>query len=87
MTFKLEPSEQQRTAIGSVVEVLLYPSFGAPLVLLWAPYGESEVSWGRDGDLKDVCASGNICSCTNEAGFTCSRTCVHGRMIICPVSS
>ena len=68
-------------------KVYLCHSFGAPLVLLWAPYGESEVSWGRDGDLKDVCASGNICSCTNEAGFTCSRTCVHGRMIICPVSS
>lgn len=35
MLFKIETLEQQRTAIQSVVEVFLYPSFGAPLVSLW----------------------------------------------------
>ena len=80
MIFKLETPEHQRTAIRNMVEVLLYPSFGAPLVFLWPPHGDSEMSWRRDGDLKDVCASGNLCSYANEAGFMSSRTYVHGRM-------
>ena len=37
MIFKLETPEHQRTAIRNVAETLFYPSFGAPLVLLWAP--------------------------------------------------
>ena len=42
MVFKLETQKQQRTTIRSVVETLIYSSFGAPLFLLWSPYGESE---------------------------------------------
>lgn len=41
MTFKLETQEHQRTAIQSVAEVFLYPSFGVPLVFLWSPYDEN----------------------------------------------
>lgn len=28
----------------SMAKVLLYPSFGAPLVFLWSPYGDSEIA-------------------------------------------
>lgn len=42
MLFKLETPEHHRTAIGSVVEVFLYTSFGLPLLLLWSPSGDSE---------------------------------------------
>ena len=80
MQFKLETPEHQRTAIRSVVEVFLYPSFGAPLVFLWSPYGESEVSRKCVGDPAEVYALGNVCSCANKAGFIGSRIYVHGRM-------
>ena len=96
MQFKLETPEQQRTAIGSVVEPLLYPSFGAPLVLLWAPYGESEdaryihggfseLSWRCHGALTEVYALGNIGGVANEAGFNASRTYVQGTMNLCSI--
>ena len=75
-------------------KVFLCPSFGAPLVLLWSPYGESEDAryiHGRSsepsrrchGALTEVYASGNIGGVANEAGFNGSRTCVHGRMNLC----
>lgn len=94
MTFKLETPEHQRTAIRNVAEPLFYPSFGAPLVLLWAPYGESEdaryihggfsePSRKCHGALTEVYASGNIGGVANEAGFNGSRTYVHGRMNLC----
>ena len=94
MQFKLETPEHQRTAIRSVVEVLLYPSFGAPLVLLWSPYGESEdarhilggsseLSRRCYGARSEVYVLGNIGGVANEAGFNGSRTYVHGRMNLC----
>ena len=43
MEFKLEKPEHQRTAIQSVVETLLSPSFGTPLLLLWSPCDEKVV--------------------------------------------
>ena len=54
LIFKLETSEHQRTAIRSVVEVLLYPSFGAPLLLLWSPFRDSEPSRRCKGDLTEM---------------------------------
>ena len=77
MTFKLETPEHQRTAIRSVVETLLYPSFGAPLVFLWSPYGESGLSRRCDGDPEEVYALGNIGGVAKEAGFNGLRTYVH----------
>lgn len=44
MKFKLDTPEHQRTAIQSVVETLLYPSLGAPLVFPWSPIGDSEMT-------------------------------------------
>lgn len=75
-------------------EVFLYPSFGAPLVLLWSPYGESEdARYIHGGSLEssrrclgadtEVYALGNIGGVANEAGFNGSRTYVHGRMNLC----
>ena len=83
MLFKLETTKHQRTAIQSVVEALLYPSFGALLVLLWSFYRDLEPSRGCDGDLTEVCASGNICSSANEAGFVVSCTYVREAMNLC----
>ena len=83
MQFKLETPEHQRTAIRSVVEVLLYPSFGAPLVLLWSPYGDLKPSRRCDGGLSEVYALGNIVGVVNEAGFKGLRTYVHGRTNLC----
>lgn len=94
MQFKLETPEHQRTAIQGVVEVLLYPSFGAPLLLLWSPYGESEdaryIHGGFSepsrrcyGARSEVYVLGNIGGVANEAGFNASRTYVHGRMNLC----
>lgn len=88
MIFKLEIVDYQRTLIQSVVEVFLYPSFRAPLELLWSLYGDSELTRSCDGDLREmsrishgdlteVCASGNVCSSAHEAGFVGSRIYVH----------
>ena len=60
MLFKLETPEHQRTAIQSVVEVLLYPSFGAPLDLLWSSYGDLKPSRRCDGGLSEVYASDSV---------------------------
>ena len=60
MIFKLETPEHQRTAIRNVAEVFLYPSFGAPLVLLWSPYGESELSRRCYGVRSEVYASDSV---------------------------
>jgi hypothetical protein len=71
----------------------LYPSFGAPLVFLWSPHGDSEMA--RNGFLdepsgkaeREDClkwsTSGNTCSLTNEAGFGSPRTYVQGAMNLC----
>lgn len=83
MQFKLETPEHQRTAIRSVVEMLLYPSFGVPLVFLWPPYDDSEPIRRCDKGVTKLYASGNRCSSANEAGFTCSRTAVHGKINLC----
>lgn len=62
------------------------------------PYGDSEDAryiLGGSTDfsrrchegVSEVYALGNIGGVANEAGFNGSQTYVHGRMIICPVSS
>ena len=71
--------------VCSMAEILLYSSLGAPLVLFWSPYRDSEfsrkchgalteMSWSSDGVLLEVYASSNVCSSTHEACFKCSRT-------------
>ena len=69
-----------------MAEVLLYPSFGAPLVFLWSPYGEPEVSLRCDGDPAEVYALGNMGGVANEADFNGLRTYVHGRTDLCSFS-
>ena len=77
-----------------VAKMLLYPSFGAPLVLLWSPYGESEDARYIHGGFSEpsrrcygvrseVYVLGNIGGVVNEAGFNASRTYVHGPMNLC----
>ena len=94
MLFKLETPEHQLTAIRSEAEVFLYPSFGAPLVFLWSPYGESEdaryIHGGSSepsrrcyGARSEVYVLGNIGGVANEAGFNGLRTYVRGRMNPC----
>lgn len=60
MIFKLETPEHQRTAIRSVAEMFLYPSFSAPLVFLWPPYDDSDGPRRFDGSLSEVYASGSF---------------------------
>lgn len=69
----------QRTAIQRVVEVFLYPSFGAPLVPLWSPYGDSEMTRNRFEDSSKWCATGNIGLSVNKAGFGGQRTLFMGK--------
>ena len=66
--------------VCGVTEMLLYPSFGAPLVLLWSPYGGSEMARNGVENGSKWCAMGNLCSNANEAGFLGMRTYVHRAM-------
>jgi hypothetical protein len=54
----------------------LYFSF-VPLVFLWPPYGDWEMSRRSHGGLTEVCASGCIGGMANEVGFVASQTYVH----------
>lgn len=74
---KKQPRVWQQYVCG-VTETLLYPSFGAPLLLLCSPYGDSKMAWRCVGDPAEVYALGNIGGVANEAGFNGSRTYVQG---------
>ena len=80
--------------VCGVTEMLLY-SFGDPLVLLWSPYGDSEMA--RNGFLDEPsgkaeredgskwCATGNVCSCANAVGFVGLQTYVQKPMKPCSI--
>ena len=60
-----------------LIEVLLYPSFGAPLVLFLPPHGDLETSRMAHGDVMEEHAVCNLCSLSNEARCVASRTYIH----------
>ena len=84
--------------VCSATEVLLSPSFCAPLVFLWSPYNSSEkIRSGfldkpsgkaerEDGSKWYV--TGNVCSCANRAVFVVLRIYVRFRtyQLSCGVS-
>lgn len=80
MVFKYDYPEHQWLAIQRVAEVLLYPSFGAPLVLFLPPHGDLETSRMAHGDVMEEHAFCNLCSLSNEARCVASRTYIHGRV-------
>lgn len=59
----------------SMAKVLLYPSFGAPLVFLWSTYGDSEMARNgfEDGSKRHVMM--NLCGMSLEVVFVALRTC------------
>lgn len=77
MVFKYVYPGHQWLAMQRVAALPLCLSFGAPLVLLWFPHGDSEISRMEE---YAVC---NVCSLTNEARYVASRTYFHGRANPC----
>lgn len=69
--------------ICSVTEMFLYSSFNVPLVLLWFPYGDSEMAHNGFEDGSKWYATNNTCSSVNEASFVSPRTHVQELMRLC----
>ena len=76
--------------VCGVKEVFFYPSFGAPLVFLRSPYGDSVDAWYIHGgymgvtqwcygNLTEVNVSDNLCSLINDGSFVASRAFVQKR--------
>lgn len=68
------------TAIQSVAKLSFCPSFGAPLVFLRSPYGDSEMARNGFEDGLKWCSMSNTYSSVNEAGFVGLRTYVQKPM-------
>lgn len=71
--------------VCGVTEMLLYPSFGAPLVFLRPPYDDSELARNGFEDGSKWYATGNVCSCANAVGFVGLQTYVQKSMKPCSI--
>lgn len=58
-------------------KVLLYPSFGDPLVFLWSPYGDSEMARNGFEDGSKMHVMMNLCGMLLEVVCVALRTCLN----------
>lgn len=66
--------------VCGMTEMLLYPSFRVPLVLLLSPYGDSEMARNGSEDCSKWCATSKTCLSAYEAGLVALRTYVYKAM-------
>ncbi len=70
--------------VSGVEEMLLYPSFGVPLVLLVSTSDDSEMARNGFEDISKWCATSNICSSVSKTEFFGTGSYVSWKMILCP---